>query len=134
MFDFGNSNELMREKRLAYYLVSFPVLSETFIQREVAALKKLGSSVEVYADKFKHKAFLDQPALALMHSTHYLCPIDKERLSKYKRRFFLKRPLRYLNLFLFVLFRLGVLHGQSHPHYCQMRTFVTWPSIQYILM
>jgi glycosyltransferase involved in cell wall biosynthesis len=103
MLDPKWENKLMKEKRLAYYLTTFPQFPDIVI-REVAVLKQVSNSVEVFADTFGNKEFLDETACSLIDSTHYLLPIDRKRLSKYKRYFFLKRPLRCLNLFLFVVF------------------------------
>ena len=90
-------------ERIAYYLGWFPVLSETFIQREVGALKQRRGSIEVFADEAHGAEFFDETARAFMTSTHYLHPLDDDVLRQLKTKFFRKHPLRYVNAFLFVL-------------------------------
>jgi colanic acid/amylovoran biosynthesis glycosyltransferase len=104
---------LPRGKQIAYYLWRFPMLSETFIQREVRALKEAGLGVHVVADAAQDVELLGPHARSLMENTEYLLPINAERLSAYKHRFLWRNPLRYLSLFLYV-----VLH-----RYTRYKTF-----------
>lgn len=84
--------------RLAYYVWRFPAVSDTFIRREVRALRQADISLEVFAD---------QPAesddAALRETTHYLLPLDAERLARAKRFFMTHKPLRYWNVFAYVV-------------------------------
>ena len=73
---------------LAYYLWRFPTLSETFIQRDVAGLRKTDLSVEVVADAPDDLKFLDNDAQALLRETSYLLPMDRERLRRYTNIFY----------------------------------------------
>lgn len=104
LFSREKQNKPVREKSIAYYLWHYPILSETFIRREVAALKKSGLSVQVVADAPDDLEFLEENAAALVKDTRYLYPMHKELGSKYFRHFFLKNPLLFINLFLYVLF------------------------------
>jgi len=92
------------KKRIAYYLWHYPILSEMFIQREVVALKKSSLSVEVVADALDDLEILDEKTQSLANDTHYLFPISKKLLLKYFVYFFLRNPLSFLNLFLYVVF------------------------------
>jgi colanic acid/amylovoran biosynthesis glycosyltransferase len=92
-------------EHLAYYVQSFPILSETFIQREIAALRRAGLTVDVVARRARDEAYLDDDARRLKETTHYLDPMDPERLAAYKRRFFARRPLAMLNVFLYFVLR-----------------------------
>ncbi len=105
LFYFKRGNKLIKEKRIAYYLWHFPTLSQTFIQREVAALKKSGLSVEVVADASEGLGLLDGNAKSLIKDTYYLLPVDEKLLLRYKKYFFFKNPLLYLNLFFYVVSR-----------------------------
>lgn len=71
--------------RVGYYLWRFPSLSETFIQREVAALRQTGLSVEVFADLHAPVEILGSDARAAVADTHYLLPVVAERLESYRR-------------------------------------------------
>ncbi|MGD8967069.1 MAG: glycosyltransferase, partial [Anaerolineae bacterium] len=100
----GEGTEPSEEKRVAYYLWRFPTLSATFIQREVNALKEAGLSVQVVADAAQDVERLGEDARSPMEDTQYLLPINEELLWGYKHHFLWRNPLRYLNLFLYVVF------------------------------
>jgi glycosyltransferase involved in cell wall biosynthesis len=104
LFNYKKRDKPIKEKRIAYYIWRFPVLSQTFIQREIAALRKSGLPVEVVADAPEDIKLLNENAKPFTKNTFYLFPIDEKLLSKYKRYFFLKNPLLYFNLFLYVVF------------------------------
>lgn len=101
-----NSNigkESLEEKRIAYYTWNFPDSTETFIQREVRALRRLGLSIDVVAYSIEGQEFLDEDARSLIENTYYLKPKDKKLFFKYNIYFFMKKPLVYLNLFFYVI-------------------------------
>ncbi|MGH7960326.1 MAG: glycosyltransferase [Candidatus Binatia bacterium] len=91
------------ERRIAYYLHGFPVLSETFIQREVAALRRAGLAVEVVAHGAQDVEYLGDDVQALMQQTHYLTPLDRQKLARYILGFSRWRPLTLMNVFLHVV-------------------------------
>lgn len=91
--------------RVAYYHHAFPILSETFIQREVAALMRSGVSVTVMAHEAQGQKYFDADAKRLMVQTHYLEPRDTNALARYARGFIRRTPFTLLNLFLYVVFR-----------------------------
>lgn len=91
-------------KRMAYFIWHFPKLSETFIQREVEALKRSGVHLEVLSESSKDLSYLDAQARTLMTDTLYLRPFSMKRVVRYATSFFLRHPLRLMNLFLYVLF------------------------------
>ena len=92
-----NGNECV-----GYFIWQYPVLSQTFVQREVAALKESGLSVVVISDIPPDEEFQCQAAGA-GPSVKYLHAIDEQMLGRYKRYFFFRSPLLYLNLFVYVL-------------------------------
>jgi colanic acid/amylovoran biosynthesis glycosyltransferase len=92
-------------RRIGYYVWHFPAPSETFIQREIEALRRAGVDVQIFADAAEDVELLDAPARAFMQATDYLHLIDSRRLTNYQFQFFLKNPLRYLNLLLYTIFR-----------------------------
>lgn len=88
---------------MAYYHHAFPVLSETFIQREVVALREAGLAVEVLAHEAHGAAAFDETARALQARTHYL-PMPRVRpagMSALVRR----HPLRLVNTRLYLAAR-----------------------------
>ncbi len=97
-------------KRIAYYLWHYPILSETFIQREITALQQAGLTVEVIADAPDDLEVLDPQARALADTTHYLLPVNKFKLLKIAAFFLLMRPLRTISSFFFV-------RKQEYHHY-----------------
>lgn len=85
-------------KRIGYYLWQFPVTSQTFVRREVQALRAAGVTVEIFADECGD--FKDE---ALTASTHYLELHDRDRLGQAKRYFRRARGLAYANIFVYTL-------------------------------
>lgn len=94
-----------QHRRIAYYTWHFPVLSQTFINRELAALKQAGVAVEIIADEPEDVELADDNAKSVLDQAHYLEPIDPARLRGYHRRLFRSRPLEYLKSFGFVVSR-----------------------------
>jgi glycosyltransferase involved in cell wall biosynthesis len=92
-----------RPRRIVYYLWSFPILSETFIQRELAALMKAGVSVEVVAHTPEDRELLGSDATALMERTRYLDEIGWGKLARYAWYFFQRRPLVFINVLLYIV-------------------------------
>jgi glycosyltransferase involved in cell wall biosynthesis len=89
-------------KRTAYYTWQFPVLSQTFIHRELAALSDAGIDVEILTAAPVDADAPDDNAKKLLERTHRLGSIDAGRLRRYRKILLRRRPLAYLNLALFV--------------------------------
>lgn len=90
-------------KRLGYYLWRFPVLSQTFIRREIQALRDAGIPIEIFSDE---RGGLDDAAL--IKTTHYFLPRDPKRTARAKCFFARRHRFRYWNVFLYtVLHRYG---------------------------
>jgi glycosyltransferase involved in cell wall biosynthesis len=104
LFNYKKRAKSTKEKRIAYYLWHFPVLSQTFIQREIEALRKSGLHVEVLSDAPENIELLNENAKSLIGNTFYLSRSGEKTLLSNKRHFFLKNPLLYINLFLYVVF------------------------------
>lgn len=90
-------------RRIAYYTWHFPVLSQTFVHRELAALRRAGVDVEIFADEAEDLALADDNARWLLGHAHYLYPLDRQALARYRVHFFLHRPITCLRLLVFVL-------------------------------
>ncbi len=91
--------------RIAYVIWHFPVLSQTFVRREIDALRKHGLSIEVFAEEPEDVELFDQHDRELQSTTRYVFPVDVERLSRYKREFRRDRPLMYWNVYLYIMSR-----------------------------
>ena len=71
--------------RVAYYIWHFPVLSQTFVRREIEALRKAGVSLEVFTEAAEDVDLLDERDRVLLTTTNYLLPVDRQRLARYHR-------------------------------------------------
>lgn len=91
-------------ERLAYFLAAFPVLSETFIQREIAALAA-ERPVTILAQRAQEREHLDDLGRSLLQRTRYLEDLDGARLAPYVFRFLLRRPAALAGVLLFVIGR-----------------------------
>lgn len=105
LFRHRKRQQALQDERVAYYNWHFPVLSQTFIHRELAALCKSGLAVAIIADEAEDADLADDNAKSLLNRASYLYPLDEERMRRYRRFFFLRRPLACLNLFFFVMTR-----------------------------
>ncbi|MFI5365064.1 MAG: glycosyltransferase [Candidatus Binatia bacterium] len=99
----GTGARVTAPARIAYYHHRFPLLSETFVQREIVALRHAGLTVDVIAVTAGDDAHLDDDARRLKDTTHYLDLQDRTQLAACRRRFFARRPFATLNAFLFVV-------------------------------
>jgi glycosyltransferase involved in cell wall biosynthesis len=94
-----------REPRIAYYIWHFPVLSQTFVRREIETLKTHGISIEVFAEEAEDVELLGKRDLDLIPSTRYVLPLDEEKLARYKREFQRERPILYRHVYLYIMSR-----------------------------
>jgi len=92
-------------KRIAYYLWRYPVLSETFIARELAALEGAGVDVQVIADAPDYGPPVSADHLPRIRSTEYLAPVPAGSLVRDLTRVVIRRPLRMANLLAYIVFR-----------------------------
>lgn len=89
--------------RIAYVLWRYPLLSETFIRREIHALRRAGVAVDVIADESGEGDAEDHPA-APAGEVVYLHPIPATRVRQLARHFLRSRPFRLMNLFFYSVF------------------------------
>jgi len=91
------------KKRVAYYIWHFPTLCQSFVNQEIAALKRSGIDVKVYSNDWEDEELLDENTRSLMSITHYIQKWDMEFLKDCRRHFFRKDRLLYIKLFLYVV-------------------------------
>jgi glycosyltransferase involved in cell wall biosynthesis len=90
--------------RVVYYVRVFPVLSETFIQREVAALWELGVPCDAVAEQSGDSEHFGEAARRVAARTIYL-PLRKADDWYALWRVASVRPLTAINVFLYLLLR-----------------------------
>ena len=89
-------------KRIAYYLWRYPIVSETFIQREINTLKKAGLNLLVVADSVD-KFERENPALnILLSDTLYLLPLNFVKLFYFTVICLMKNPIKCISTFCYV--------------------------------
>ena len=92
-----------RALAVAYVFGRHPILSETFIRREIRALKQAGISIQVVADEPDPASTATDESI-IQDDTTYLFPIEPGRVSRFRKTLIRRIPLRFLNVFLFVAF------------------------------
>lgn len=100
--DMKCSAEESETRRIAYLIWHFPTLSQTFIHREVAALRNAGLTVKVYAIGLEDRELLGEDARSLIEVARYVQPMDSTRMSRAKRELRRQHPLLFLKLLLYV--------------------------------
>lgn len=91
--------------RVVYYVWFFPLPSETFIQREILALRDAGIDVDVVAHQLDDPQHLSADGRDLAAQTYYLPQLSPGRLYACAWPLVLRRPFIIANLFLYTLFR-----------------------------
>lgn len=91
-------------RRIAYIMWHFPLLSETFIQREITALQNQGLKISILADGIPDTERLDESARKLINHTTTVLPMIQRELAGSIRYFAGKAPLRTVNVLLYLLF------------------------------
>jgi glycosyltransferase involved in cell wall biosynthesis len=91
--------------KVGYYIWHFPVLSQTFVRREIEALRKQGLVVRVFTDAAEDVELLSERDRDLLKTTTYLLPIDRKLLARYKREFRRDRGFAYYNIYLYIMSR-----------------------------
>jgi glycosyltransferase involved in cell wall biosynthesis len=92
-------------RRIAYYLWRYPVLSETFVQREILGLREAGIAVTVVADAPGAGSSHHEDLRSLVATTCYVHPIARADLMRAAAWWLFRRPLRTLNLLAYTAFR-----------------------------
>jgi len=96
-----------RATGIAYLTQIYPKLTETFVYREVIALRRRGLRVRTFAFRRPDATELSQEARPLVAETGYVLPIAWGGFLASHLLFLVTHPLRYLGTLLFVLSRPG---------------------------
>jgi len=92
---------------IAYITHSFPLLTETFVYREVWSLEHKGFRIATFAIWKPNRNKLPQEARHLVDSSYYVFPISWPRFLEAHLYFLGTRPNKYLGTLFFVLTRRG---------------------------
>lgn len=92
-------------KSVGYYIWQYPVRSQTFVQREVAALRRLGCDIVVFSEIRAEHEFVEAIKPILSDTLQSMPALSRDSLAHLKKKFFRKYPVRYLCLYLFVIGR-----------------------------
>jgi len=82
--------------KLAYLLNTYPLISTTFIRREIEALEALGQPVHRFAVRKWNEELVDPDDIAEQGRTHYLLTGSRAALARDAVRTLLRHPLRCL--------------------------------------
>lgn len=88
---------------VGYYLWQFPFPSETFIRREIGALRGTGVPLTVFADAPGDLTTMDAAERALTDSTVYLPPLSRPAIARWTLFFLVRRPATVVRLMAFVI-------------------------------
>jgi glycosyltransferase involved in cell wall biosynthesis len=113
---------------IAYVAQSFPLLTETFVYREVLGLQHKGCRVATFAIWKPSKDRLSQESQHLVGSSYYVFPISWLGFLKSHLFFLCTRPNRYFSSLFFVLTR----RGESFKN--RRRTFFHFCEAVYLAM
>jgi colanic acid/amylovoran biosynthesis glycosyltransferase len=91
-----------RGPKVAYVLWHYPILSETFIRREVASLRRFGIAIEVVAEAPDESMLPNSEPIE--NAVTYLEPINRADQRRCAMAFMYRNPLRFANLVLYVAF------------------------------
>ncbi len=93
---------------VTYIIGTYPLLTTTFIDREIRAIRARGTSVEVVSlRRPTHELSPDQAGLAA--DTTYIRPVKISAVVRHHAHFAIRRPVRYAS----TLLRLATGEGQS---------------------
>ena len=94
--------EHTRPLRVGYFLWRYPVLTQTFVQREVEALVEAGVPVAVIAEGSGQLAAMDEDTRALHGDTIYLAPFGARRVARRLTTLLATQPRRALTALAYV--------------------------------
>lgn len=92
-----------QSRRIAYIAEMFPSLTQTFVYREVLALRNRGVPIHTFSIWPSDPVNLSEEAVPLTEGTFYIFPFSFISLISIHVRCFVARPLRYLKTLAFVL-------------------------------
>lgn len=98
---------LKQSAPIAYITELYPSLTQTFVYREVLALRERGVPIRTFSVWPSEPANLSAEAVPLTEETFYIFPISRVSLIHVHLRYLFSRPLCYLGTLAFVLTQPG---------------------------
>lgn len=100
----SSKKQITSEKdSIAYYLWRFPVLSQTFIHRELDALRRSGVRVVIVAEGAESAENADAKARYFLQDTCYVNHKDHALVSAYRKYFWRTKPFTCFKILLFLI-------------------------------
>ena len=96
-----------QSEAIAYIVEIFPNLTQTFVYREVLALRERGIPIHTFSIWPSDPANLSAEAVTLVDGTFYVFPLSWLSLLLVHLRYLFSRPLRYLGTLVFLLTQPG---------------------------
>ncbi|HFC12328.1 MAG TPA: colanic acid biosynthesis glycosyltransferase WcaL [Anaerolineae bacterium] len=93
----------MTKPTIAYVAQFFPILTETFVYREVNALRERGFDVVTLSNRTPEIAKLSEESIGLMDTTEYVFPIKHLAFLLAHLYFIFRHPIRYLGTLLHIM-------------------------------
>jgi len=94
---------------VAYVLWHYSILSETFIWREIASLRRLGIAIEVVAEAPDDSMLPNSEPVE--RAVTYLEPINRADQRRCAMAFMFRNPLRFANLTLYIAFHFSLRYN-----------------------
>ena len=94
---------MSRKPTIAYVAQFFPYLTETFVYREVCALRDSGFNVVTFSNRTPDPEKLSEESRGLVGSTTYVFPVDWLPVLLAHLYFLLRHPIRYISTAKYVL-------------------------------
>jgi glycosyltransferase involved in cell wall biosynthesis len=91
--------EAKEHRQVAYVFWEYPILSETFVRREMDALRRIGIAHRIVAETSGGSVIAASTGAPIT----YLEGIDKDTRGRIARSFLRSRPLAFLNLCIYVI-------------------------------
>lgn len=92
------------QPEIMYVVAEYPSLTETFIEREIQALRDCGLDIHVYAFNSRHPNQNEPDARNVPDNVSYTSGVFTAASLLTHAGFFVSRPMNYLGLFLRILF------------------------------
>ena len=98
-------SSVRKGRHIAYYLNEYPLLSETFIRREIDGLRNIGLDIHVVANSPGLDSARNKELESYTRSTDYLLPVAITRYTRAMLFWSVRRPVRLLMLAMYLLAR-----------------------------
>lgn len=92
-----------KAQHLAYFVNEFPGLTETFIYREIAALRAFGKTITTFSIRRPKPSEVSTEAQSFFDDTLYILPIGVFHLLRAHLKALIRYPVRYWQILLAVL-------------------------------